>query len=208
MGRRATSGVVPAGGGGGAAGGGGISGAATSFVRKLLNRKVEGRLGTKGASECRSQPFVKAVDWAALEAGKLPRPYVPTLAGETDVRYFERQFTSSNAPPSASEFDANAEAAGIAEAAATAARKLELKERERQLAAHAEAESKAAAEARRTAAEATTNAAKDAKVQAAADAAADAGKKVRTAQKKLRQATELLEQKEAGAELNKVRCGT
>jgi len=174
-----------------------------SFVRKLLNKKIEGRLGSKGANECKAQPFLKALDWKALEQGTMPRPYVPLLAGETDVRYFDKRFTSSNAPLSASEFDASAEVARTAEAAAAAAKKAEFKERERERVAKLEAEAKAASDAKKAAAEKADADAKDAKAQAAADAASEAAKKVRAAQKKLRQATDLQEQRAAGGELNR-----
>jgi len=74
---------------------------------------------------------------------------------------------------------------------------------ERKLAEHAEAEAKAALAAKAAAASLAATAAKDAAVELATDAASEAAKKLRASQKKLRQATELLEQKAAGAELNK-----
>ena len=74
---------------------------------------------------------------------------------------------------------------------------------ERKLAEHAEAEAKAALEAKAAVAALAASAAKDAAVQFATDSASEAAKKLRASQKKLRQATELLEQKAAGAELNK-----
>ena len=74
---------------------------------------------------------------------------------------------------------------------------------ERKLAEHAEAEAKAALEAKAAVAALAASAAKDAAVQLATDSASEAAKKLRASQKKLRQATELLEQKAAGAELNK-----
>ncbi|KOO22915.1 protein kinase brain isozyme, partial [Chrysochromulina tobinii] len=166
------------------------------FVRKLLTKKAEARLGTRGADECRAHPFLRSLDWAALEAGTLESPYVPVLSGETDVRYFARKFTSCSTPTSASEVGAGVESDVVvaqAEAAqAAAARKAELKEQERKLAEHAEAEAKAALAAKAAAASLAATAAKDAAVELATDAASEAAKKLRASQKKLRQATELL----------------
>ena len=109
-----------------------LSGEAIGFVRKLLTKKAEARLGIKGADECRSHPFLRLLDWDALEAGTLESPYVPVLSGETDVRYFARKFTSCCTPTSAAEVGAGVESDVVvaqAEAAqATAARKAELKE--------------------------------------------------------------------------------
>jgi serine/threonine protein kinase len=112
-----------------------LSGEVISFVRKLLTKKAEARLGTRGADECRAHPFLRSLDWAALEAGTLESPYVPVLSGETDVRYFARKFTSCCTPTSASEVGAGVESDVVvaqAEAAqAAAARKAELKEQVR-----------------------------------------------------------------------------
>ena len=60
--------------------------------------QVEGRLGTaSGIDELKAHPFLKRIDWDALEAGTLPRPYVPALQGDADVRYFDSRWTSQPA---------------------------------------------------------------------------------------------------------------
>ena len=58
-----------------------LSGDAISMVRRLLTKQVEARLGSRdGLSELKAQPFLRPVDWRALEDGSLPRPHVPLPA--------------------------------------------------------------------------------------------------------------------------------
>ncbi|KAL3920521.1 MAG: hypothetical protein SGPRY_005223 [Prymnesium sp.] len=41
-----------------------------------------------------AHPFFRPIDWQALEQGSIPRPYVPELSGDIDVRYFDKKYTS------------------------------------------------------------------------------------------------------------------
>jgi hypothetical protein len=176
-----------------------ISALAVSIVRKLLTKKPEARLGSKGGvEEIKAQPFLKPIDWEALAAGKLERPFVPTLAADTDVRYFERRHTSHAQPLSAVEADAATEAEGVAAVKAAEAKAAELKARERQLAIEAEAARVEAVAARKAAAMKAVADARAAELGAAEEAVAEAQRQVRNAQKKLRLTLELQEGVESG----------
>ena len=91
---------------------------AVAFVRKLLSKKSEARLGIKGTEEVRTQPFFRPIDWLAMTEGRLEPPHVPEVSADTDVRHFDRKHTSQTMPLSAAELDATSEAEGSAAAAA------------------------------------------------------------------------------------------
>lgn len=180
-----------------------VSSEGISLVRKLLTKKAALRLGSqRDSDEVRAHPFFRPVDFPALLEGRLERPFVPSSASEVDVRHFEQKHTSHAAPVSAVEMDAAAEAEDMAAAKGSTARKLSLAAQEVDLASAAEARDKAAAAAKRAAAHATADAASDAELHAAEAAAAEAHKRVRTSQKKLRQCVELEELEAAGKALN------
>ena len=146
--------------------------------------------------------FLRGVDWAGLLDGTMARPFVPTLAAEVDVRYFDRKHTSHTAPPSAVVMDAGAEAARVEAASASTARKLSLAATEARLAAVATVQREAAQDARKAAEAKAIDDARGAELKRCQDAASDAQKRVRAAQKKLRQCSELQELHAQGKPLN------
>jgi len=68
---------------------------ANDFVRKLLRRPVERRLGSaRGAAELKAHPFFHDTDWDAVLARQCTPPYLPEVKSETDVQNFDTMFTS------------------------------------------------------------------------------------------------------------------
>lgn len=68
-----------------------------NFVKGLLNRNPRHRLGAIGdAKELMSHPFFKDIDWDALAAKKLPPPFKPQVASETDTSNFDPEFTQAS----------------------------------------------------------------------------------------------------------------
>ncbi|XP_037351355.1 serine/threonine-protein kinase N3 isoform X1 [Talpa occidentalis] len=65
------------------------------LIQKLLQKCPEKRLGAgeRDAEEIKTQPFFRATDWQALLARAVQPPFVPTVCGPTDLRYFEGEFT-------------------------------------------------------------------------------------------------------------------
>ena len=60
------------------------------FINKLLIRKVENRLGTKGgAAEMKEHPWLKYYPWKELENKTLPAPFIPEKKDNFDKRYCE-----------------------------------------------------------------------------------------------------------------------
>ncbi|XP_049644469.1 serine/threonine-protein kinase N1 isoform X2 [Suncus etruscus] len=72
-----------------------LSGEAIGVMRRLLRRNPERRLGSseRDAEDVKKQPFFRSLGWDALLARRLPPPFVPTLAGRTDVSNFDEEFT-------------------------------------------------------------------------------------------------------------------
>ncbi|XP_031225496.1 serine/threonine-protein kinase N3 isoform X3 [Mastomys coucha] len=66
------------------------------LIRKLLQKSPEKRLGAgeQDAEEIKVQPFFRTTNWQALLARTVQPPFVPTLCGPADLRYFEGEFTS------------------------------------------------------------------------------------------------------------------
>eukprot|EP00357_Protocruzia_adherens_P027697 CAMPEP_0114993102 /NCGR_PEP_ID=MMETSP0216-20121206/12333_1 /TAXON_ID=223996 /ORGANISM="Protocruzia adherens, Strain Boccale" /LENGTH=364 /DNA_ID=CAMNT_0002356687 /DNA_START=10 /DNA_END=1104 /DNA_ORIENTATION=- len=68
---------------------------ARSLLKKLLERDPARRLGAlHGARELKEHPFFSEIDWGRLGKKDIKAPYRPRLSGETDLRYFDRSFTS------------------------------------------------------------------------------------------------------------------
>ncbi|VCW77456.1 unnamed protein product [Gulo gulo] len=65
------------------------------LIQKLLQKCPEQRLGAgeRDAEEIKTQPFFRTTDWQALLARTVQPPFLPTLCGPTDLRYFEGEFT-------------------------------------------------------------------------------------------------------------------
>ncbi|XP_021091838.1 serine/threonine-protein kinase N3 isoform X2 [Mesocricetus auratus] len=66
------------------------------LIQKLLQKCPEKRLGAgeQDAEEIKVQPFFSTTNWQALLARAVRPPFVPTLCGPADLRYFEGEFTS------------------------------------------------------------------------------------------------------------------
>ncbi|XP_028612997.1 serine/threonine-protein kinase N3 isoform X2 [Grammomys surdaster] len=66
------------------------------LIQKLLQKSPEKRLGAgeRDAEEIKIQPFFRTTNWQALLARTVQPPFVPTLCGPADLRYFEGEFTS------------------------------------------------------------------------------------------------------------------
>ncbi|CAO2598067.1 Serine/threonine-protein kinase N3 [Lemmus lemmus] len=66
------------------------------LIQKLLQKCPEKRLGAgeQDAEEIKVQPFFRTTNWQALLARTVRPPFVPTLCGPSDLRYFEGEFTS------------------------------------------------------------------------------------------------------------------
>ncbi|SCU91871.1 LAFA_0F06370g1_1 [Lachancea sp. 'fantastica'] len=68
-----------------------------SFVKGLLNRNPRHRLGSiDDGRELRAHPFFADIDWEALRLKKIPPPFKPHLAGETDTSNFDPEFTQTS----------------------------------------------------------------------------------------------------------------
>jgi len=78
---------------------------AKDMLTRLLNRKVENRLGygEKDAEAIKSHRFFTGVDWEAVLARRGPKPpFTPKLVGDDDVSNFDPEFTSKapyDSPP-------------------------------------------------------------------------------------------------------------
>jgi serine/threonine protein kinase len=69
---------------------------AKDLLSHLLVRDPKARLGSgeADANEIKAHPFFAEIDWTALATGKLPSPWVPTVAGSLDTSQFDQEFTS------------------------------------------------------------------------------------------------------------------
>lgn len=67
-----------------------------NFVKGLLNRNPKHRLGAiSDAEELKQHPFFKDIDWNALSNKLITPPFKPKLKSETDVSYFDPEFTNA-----------------------------------------------------------------------------------------------------------------
>lgn len=69
---------------------------AKDLLSHLLVRDPKARLGSgeADANEVKAHPFFAGIDWAELATGKMPSPWVPTVAGSLDTSQFDQEFTS------------------------------------------------------------------------------------------------------------------
>ncbi|KAL1301691.1 hypothetical protein AAFC00_005905 [Neodothiora populina] len=82
-----------------------------NFVKGLLNRNPNHRLGAKGdADELMAHPFFDDVDWDALGRKDIKPPFKPKLKGELDTSNFDPEFTNALNNGSASSLNARAAA--------------------------------------------------------------------------------------------------
>ncbi|KAL2209844.1 serine/threonine protein kinase [Sarocladium strictum] len=67
-----------------------------NFVKGLLNRNPRHRLGaTDDAEELKRHPFFGDIDWDLLTKKLITPPFKPKLKSETDVSYFDPEFTTA-----------------------------------------------------------------------------------------------------------------
>lgn len=67
-----------------------------NFVKGLLNRNPKHRLGaTDDAEELMRHPFFEDIDWSLLAQKLIAPPFKPKLKSETDVSYFDPEFTTA-----------------------------------------------------------------------------------------------------------------
>lgn len=71
----------------------GISPPVKDFILRLLQKRPQDRLGYTNFDEVMTHPMFAGVDWSAVEAKQLTPPFIPVMSNDTDVQYFERQFT-------------------------------------------------------------------------------------------------------------------
>lgn len=75
-----------------------LSAEGRSFVKGLLNRNPKHRLGSQGdARELRAHAFFNDIDWELLRLKKIPPPFKPHIASETDTSNFDPEFTNTSA---------------------------------------------------------------------------------------------------------------
>jgi protein-serine/threonine kinase len=67
-----------------------------NFVKGLLNRNPKHRLGaTDDAEELKRHAFFADIDWDALSKKLITPPFKPQLKSDTDVSYFDPEFTNA-----------------------------------------------------------------------------------------------------------------
>ncbi|KAK7426349.1 Serine/threonine-protein kinase [Neonectria magnoliae] len=67
-----------------------------NFVKGLLNRNPKHRLGaTDDAEELKRHAFFNDIDWTLLSKKLITPPFKPKLKSETDVSYFDPEFTTA-----------------------------------------------------------------------------------------------------------------
>ncbi|CAM1506970.1 Fc.00g066110.m01.CDS01 [Cosmosporella sp. VM-42] len=67
-----------------------------NFVKGLLNRNPKHRLGaTDDAEELKRHAFFGDIDWTLLSKKLISPPFKPKLKSETDVSYFDPEFTTA-----------------------------------------------------------------------------------------------------------------
>lgn len=64
------------------------------FIRRLLTKNPENRLGAKSAEEVKKHKFFKGLNWKHLAERKVPPPFVPKISHELDVGNFATEFTN------------------------------------------------------------------------------------------------------------------
>lgn len=70
-----------------------ISPVLKDLLSKLMEKKRTNRLGHSGAQSVRNHPWFAGVQWEGIIKKSVKPLFVPTLKGEEDVNYFEKEFT-------------------------------------------------------------------------------------------------------------------
>jgi serine/threonine protein kinase len=67
---------------------------AKDIILKLTTINPKERLGYNGANEIKSHPFFSDIDFDKVYNKKIKPPFVPKIKDETDLKYFDKEFTS------------------------------------------------------------------------------------------------------------------
>jgi serine/threonine protein kinase len=72
-----------------------ISPTARSFIESLLDRNPQTRLGSAGAGgqDIQNHPFFQNLDFGRLFKLQITPPFIPEIADDLDVRFFDEVFT-------------------------------------------------------------------------------------------------------------------
>ena len=81
-----------------------MSGTSCSFIKKLLQRNPERRLGsqkstmfeTRGTQELKNHGFFQGTNWVHVFERRREAPHVPTVNGELDTSNFDEEFTRAS----------------------------------------------------------------------------------------------------------------
>ncbi|XP_023659533.1 serine/threonine-protein kinase Sgk1-like [Paramormyrops kingsleyae] len=96
-----------------------VSNAGRALLEALLHKDRTQRMGARSDfMEVRSHAFFSPINWDDLMAKKTPPPFVPPLAGPTDLRHFDPEFTPLPVPGSLCNPDSSTVTSSMQEAAA------------------------------------------------------------------------------------------
>uniref|UniRef100_A0A182MX20 Mitogen-activated protein kinase n=1 Tax=Anopheles culicifacies TaxID=139723 RepID=A0A182MX20_9DIPT len=75
-----------------------LSPEATDFIRKLLVKDPKRRLGSgkTDASELKSHPFLRSINWSRLVRKQIQAPFPPVAENDRDTRNFSSEFTKQD----------------------------------------------------------------------------------------------------------------